>query len=134
MLEFEKKKEIKNIYLTASGGPFLNYSKKQLQKVKPIDTLKHPKWKMGKKISVDSATLMNKILEFSEAQKLFNLNNQNLKFVIHPESLVHAILDLNNGLFKFIYHETSMIIPISNAIYEKNLIIDKILKKKKVRC
>ena len=131
LLEFEKKKEIKNIYLTASGGPFLNYSKKQLQKVKPIDTLKHPKWKMGKKISVDSATLMNKILEFSEAQKLFNLNNQKLKIVIHPESLVHAILELKNGLFKFIYHETSMIIPISNAIYEKNLIIDKILKKKK---
>ena len=86
---------------------------------------------MGKKISVDSATLMNKILEFSEAQKLFNLNNQKLKIVIHPESLVHAILELKNGLFKFIYHETSMIIPISNAIYEKNLIIDKILKKKK---
>ena len=59
------------------------------------------------------------------------MNNQKLKIVIHPESLVHAILELKNGLFKFIYHETSMIIPISNAIYEKNLIIDKILKKKK---
>ena len=130
LLEFEKKEEIKKIYITASGGPFLNYSKKQLQKVKPIDALKHPKWKMGKKISVDSATLMNKILELAEAQKIFNFKNQKLDILIHPESLVHAIIELKNGLIKFIYHETSMIIPISNAIFEKNLVIDKFLKKK----
>ena len=84
----------------------------------------------GKKISVDSATLMNKILELAEAQKIFNFTNKKIDILIHPESLVHAIIELKNGLIKFIYHETSMIIPISNAIYEKNLIIDKFLKKK----
>ena len=130
LLEYEKKEEIKKIYITASGGPFLNYNKKQLQKIKPVDALKHPKWKMGKKISVDSSTLMNKILELSEAQKIFNFENQKLSIVIHPESLVHAIIELKNGLVKFIYHETSMIIPILNAIYEKNLDIDKFFKKK----
>ena len=67
--------EIKKIYLTASGGPFLNYTKKKIKKIKPKDALKHPKWKMGKKISIDSATLMNKILELIEAQKLFNIPN-----------------------------------------------------------
>ena len=133
LLEFEKKDDIKNIYITASGGPFLNYNERQLQKVKPVHALKHPKWKMGKKISVDSATLMNKILELAEAQKIFNFTNQKIHILIHPESLVHAIIELKNGLIKFIYHETSMIIPISNAIYEKNLIIDKFLKKKIVR-
>ena len=67
---------------------------------------------MGKKISVDSATLMNKILELIEAQKLFNLSNDQIDILLHPNSLVHAILELKNGLTKFIYHETSMIIPL----------------------
>ena len=66
LLEKEDLKQIKKIYLTASGGPFLNYNKKQLLRVQPRDTLKHPKWKMGKKITVDSATLMNKMFEIVE--------------------------------------------------------------------
>ena len=70
--------EIKKIYITASGGPFLNYKRKQFKKIKPADALKHPKWKMGKKISIDSSTLMNKILELVEAQKLFNISNDKL--------------------------------------------------------
>tara|TARA_B100000886_G_scaffold336654_1_gene295854 strand:+ start:3579 stop:4739 length:1161 start_codon:yes stop_codon:yes gene_type:complete len=120
--------EIKKIYITASGGPFLNFQKKQLKKVKPKDALKHPKWKMGKKISIDSATLMNKILEIVEAEKLFNIPNKKLDIIIHPNSLVHAIIELKNGLSKFLYHQTSMIIPLANGIFEGNLDIDDFYK------
>ena len=122
--------EIKKIYLTASGGPFLNYNFKKLKNVRPKDALQHPRWKMGKKISVDSATLMNKMLELIEAQKLFNIPNKQLDIIIHPQSLVHAIVELNNGLVKFIYHETSMIIPLVNAIFEGDLNINDFYKSK----
>ena len=122
--------EINKVYLTASGGPFLNFSNKQLKMVKPHQALKHPKWKMGKKITIDSATLMNKILELAEAQKLFNLPNKKIEILIHPQSLVHAIVDFKNGLKKFIYHETSMLVPIANAIFEKNFEIENIFNVK----
>ena len=131
LLENHKLNEIKKIYITASGGPFLNYKLSQLKKIKPEQAIKHPKWKMGKKISVDSATLMNKILELIEAQKLFNLSNEQIDILLHPNSLVHAILELKNGLIKFIYHETSMIIPLANAIYDGKLIIKDFQKPKK---
>tara|TARA_Y200000002_G_scaffold68632_1_gene53401 strand:- start:6292 stop:7461 length:1170 start_codon:yes stop_codon:yes gene_type:complete len=131
LLDNCKKSEIKKIYLTASGGPFLNYNLAQLKKIKPKDALKHPKWRMGKKISIDSATLMNKILELIEAQKLFNIPMDKLDILIHPESLVHAILEFNNGLKKFIYHETSMIIPLANAIFDSKIDIDYFLKTRK---
>ena len=131
LLENHRFKDIEKIYITASGGPFLNYSKNKIKNINPEIALKHPKWKMGKKISIDSATLMNKILEFVEAQKLFNISKDKLDILIHPESLVHAIIKFKNGLSKFIYHETSMIIPIANAIFGKKLIIKKFLKKKK---
>ena len=65
--------------------------------------MKHPKWKMGKKITVDSATLMNKVFELVEAQKLFNLPKKKIDILVHPESLVHAIVKFKNGLTKFIY-------------------------------
>jgi len=122
--------EIKKIYLTASGGPFLNFSKNQISKIKPKDALKHPKWEMGKKISIDSATLMNKILEIVEAHKLFKIPYHKLDILIHPNSLVHAIVQFKNGLYSFIYHENSMIIPIANAIFEKNFDIDIFYKSK----
>ena len=86
---------------------------------------------MGKKISIDSSTLMNKMLELIEAQKLFNLSSNKLDIIIHPNSLVHAIVEFNNGLLKLLYHETSMIIPIANAIFSENLLIDKIYDKPK---
>ena len=131
LLEKEKINEIKKIYITASGGPFLKFKRKQFSKIKPKDAFKHPKWKMGKKISVDSSTLMNKMFELVEAQKLFNIPDKKLDILIHPESLVHAIIEFNNGLIKFIYHDTSMIIPIANAIFEKDLNIEKFYKNKK---
>ena len=84
---------------------------------------------MGKKISVDSATLMNKILELIEAQKLFEIPNNKLEILIHPNSLVHAIVKLNNGLYEFLYHDTSMIIPLANAIFDGNLHINEFIKK-----
>ena len=130
LLETHKLDEIKKIYLTASGGPFLNFKLSKIKEVKPKDAIKHPKWSMGKKISVDSATLMNKILELIEAQKLFNIPMNKLDILIHPESLVHAILELKNGLKKFIYHETSMIIPLANAIFDNKVDIDFFFKTK----
>ena len=133
LLENSKLNEIKKIYLTASGGPFLNYTTKQLKKILPKDALKHPKWKMGNKITIDSSTMMNKILELVEAQKLFNLPSNKLDILIHPDSLVHAIIVLRNGLVKFIYHETSMIIPLANAIFDGDLNIDDFYKSKNIQ-
>tara|TARA_B100000963_G_scaffold356595_1_gene376987 strand:+ start:914 stop:2080 length:1167 start_codon:yes stop_codon:yes gene_type:complete len=130
LLEHHDLEEIKKIYITASGGPFLNYKLHQFQNIKPKNAINHPKWKMGKKISVDSSTMMNKILELIEAKKLFNITNKKLDILIHPESLVHAIIELKNGLTKFLYHETSMIVPLANALFEKDLIINNFYKKK----
>ena len=112
--------QISKIYITASGGPFLNLDKKSFRKVQPIHAIKHPKWKMGKKISVDSATLMNKVLEIIEAVKLFSINLDKFKIVVHPQSLIHSIIELNNGLRVFLYHEPDMRIPIANAIEGSN--------------
>jgi len=131
VLKKYKLSEIKKVYLTASGGPFLNYKVSQLRNIKPKNALQHPKWRMGKKISIDSSTLMNKILELIEAQKLFNLPNKKLDIIIHPNSLVHAIVDFNNGFKEFIYHETSMTIPLANAIFNGDLNIDDFFKSKK---
>ena len=131
LLDNHKIEDIKKIYITASGGPFLNFSSNQLKNVKLKDALKHPKWKMGKKITIDSSTLMNKTFEVIEAQKIFNLPLNFIDILIHPNSLVHAILELKNGLKKFIYHDTSMIIPLANAIFDGQLIIDDFYKDKK---
>ncbi len=131
LLENHALDDIKKIYITASGGPFLNYKPHQFKKITPKDALNHPKWKMGKKITIDSSTLMNKILELIEAQKLFNIPNNKLDILIHPNSLVHAIIELKNGLTKFIYHQTSMIVPLANAIFDGNLNIEDFYKKKK---
>ena len=124
LLENQKINNVKKIYLTASGGPFLNLKINKLKNVKPHEAIKHPKWKMGKKISIDSATLMNKILEVIEAHKLFAVDINKFEIVIHPQSLIHAIVEFNNGLYKFIYHETSMMIPLANAIFDDEINID----------
>ena len=128
LIEHLDLKEVEKIYITASGGPFLDYKRKEMHKITPQDALKHPKWKMGKKISIDSSTLMNKILEVIEAQKLFDIPNDKLDIIIHPNSLVHAIIKKKNGLTKFIYHDTSMIIPLANAIFDGKLNIKEFYK------
>ena len=133
LLEFHKLNEIKKIYITASGGPFLNININKLKNIKPKDALKHPKWKMGKKITIDSSTLMNKIFELIEAQKLFDIPKEKIDILIHPDSLVHAIAELKNGLFKFIYYDTSMIIPLANGIFNDKLNIEDFHIKKNSR-
>ena len=132
LIENVPKNLISKIYLTASGGPFLDFTIKNLKKVKPKNALKHPKWNMGKKITIDSSTLMNKIFELVEAQKLFDFPQNKFDIIIHPNSLVHAILELKNGIKKFIYHDTSMKIPIANAIYDGQIDIKKIYRKKSI--
>ena len=124
-----KESEIKKIYITASGGPFLNAPIKKFKFIKPKDATKHPKWKMGKKISIDSATLMNKVLELVEAYKIFPFKKNKYEIVIHPQSLVHAIIVFNNGITKFLYHQPDMIIPIANAIFNFKININDFLKK-----
>ena len=116
LIKGEDKKYIDKIILTASGGPFLNIPTKKLKNINPKLALKHPNWKMGKKISIDSSTMMNKIFEFIEAKKIFNLKNANLSIIIHPESFVHAIIYFKGDLIKFLAHKTDMSIPILNSL------------------
>jgi len=110
-----QKSDIEKIVLTASGGPFLN--KKIKKDVSTRDAISHPNWAMGKKISIDSATMMNKIFEIIEAKKIFNISLNKFEILIHPKSYVHAIIKMKNGLIKIIAHDTDMKIPISNSIY-----------------
>ncbi len=109
--------KINKIYITASGGPFLNLPLKKFNKINPNSAVNHPRWKMGKKISVDSATMMNKVFEVIEAQRIFNLDIKKFEILIHPKSYLHAIIKFDNGLIKMILHDTDMKIPIFNSIY-----------------
>ena len=108
--------QIEKIYITASGGPFLKLNINKFNNIKPKDAIKHPKWNMGKKISVDSATLMNKVLEITEALKLFPFSLKQYEIIIHPDSLIHAIIKLKNGTSIFLHHFPDMKIPIGNAL------------------
>ncbi len=108
--------DIERIYITASGGPFLNYPKNKFKKIKPKNALNHPNWKMGKKITIDSATLMNKVFEVIEARKIFNIPYKKISILTHPDSYVHAIVKFKNGIIKILLHEPTMLIPISNSI------------------
>ena len=121
--------DIEKIILTASGGPFLN--KKIKNNIKIKDAINHPNWQMGKKISVDSATLMNKIFEIIEAKKIFDIELSKFEILIHPKSYIHAIVKLKNGLIKIVAHDTNMQIPISNSIYMGSL-NKKFIKTKKI--
>ena len=109
--------QIEKIYITASGGPFIDYPIKKFNKIKLKDALKHPNWKMGKKITIDSATLMNKVFEVIEAKNIFNVNYKKISILTHPKSYIHAIIKFNNGLIKILAHEPDMKIPIYNSIY-----------------
>ena len=118
------KELIEKIYLTASGGPFLNKPLNKLKKVNYKQAIKHPNWKMGKKISIDSATMMNKVFEIIEAKKIFNITYKKLSILIHPKSYVHAIIKFKNGLTKIVAHDTNMKIPIFNSLYSSNNFIN----------
>ena len=114
-----KGNSVEKIIITASGGPFLKLHLSKFKKIKPKNAIKHPNWKMGRKISIDSATLMNKVFEVIEAQRIFNVDLNKFKILIHPKSYVHAIVKFNNGLTKILVHDTDMKIPIINSIYNK---------------
>ncbi len=109
-------KNIEKIILTASGGPFINLPLNKFKNINIQQALKHPNWKMGKKITIDSATMMNKVYEIIEAKNIFNLNYSQISILTHPSSYVHGIIKFKNGLIKLIAHDTSMKIPIFNSI------------------
>ena len=113
-------KSIQNLFITASGGPFRNTSLKNFKNIQINQAIKHPTWKMGKKISIDSATLVNKIFEVIEAQRLFNIDINKISIKIHPQSYIHSIIQFRNGLIKICAHEPNMSIPIANSL-DKNL-------------
>ena len=117
------------IYLTASGGPFNKIPIKKFKNINIKQALKHPNWKMGKKISIDSATMMNKVFEIIEAKNIFNVSYKKLSILIHPKSYIHAIVKFNNGMTKIIAHDTNMKIPILNSL---NLNCNRSIKSKKL--
>ena len=116
-----KANTVEKIYLTASGGPFYKTPLSKFKKITITQATKHPNWKMGKKISIDSSTMINKIYEVIEAKNIFDISHKNIEILIHPKSYVHALIKFNNGMIKLIAHETTMKIPIFNSIYSDNV-------------
>jgi len=114
-LEGEKQKAAK-IILTASGGPFRGYSPTLLAKVTPEQALKHPSWRMGKKVTIDSATLMNKGLEVIEARWLFDMPFDNIKILVHPQSIIHSMVEFADGSVKAQLGKPDMRLPIQYAL------------------
>ena len=119
--------KVERVIITASGGPFYALKNDKIKKT-PMLATNHPNWKMGKKISTDSATLMNKVFEVIEAKKIFNLELNKFNILIHPKSYIHAIVKLKSGLIKLVAHETDMKVPIFNSLYSD----DNYLKSKKI--
>ena len=112
-----KSTNIEKVFLTASGGPFKNLPINDFKNITTKQALNHPSWSMGKKISIDSATMMNKVFEIIEAKKIFNFRYNQLDILVHPKSYVHAMVKFSNGLTKILIHETDMKIPIFNSLY-----------------
>lgn len=110
------RRNVYRIYLTASGGPFYGKSREQLQSVTPEQAARHPTWDMGKKISVDSATLMNKGLEVIEAMWLFDLPPDRIQVIIHPQSVVHGLVEFTDGSILAHLGPTDMRFPIEYAL------------------
>jgi len=125
-LRGHKKKHLKSVILTASGGPFLKYSNKRLANVTPEEALKHPNWKMGKKVTVDSSSLMNKGLEVIEAKWLFDIPLNKIKVYIHPQSIVHAMVEYIDGSVIAQLSNPDMRGPISYALSQPERINTKL--------
>lgn len=115
---------VEKIILTASGGPFRGMKANELSKVTPESALKHPNWEMGSKITIDSATLMNKGLEVIEAKWLFNLHLSQIEVIIHPQSIIHSIVQFNDGSMKAQMGLPDMKLPIQYALSYPNRIIN----------
>jgi len=120
---------IEKVFITASGGPFKDLPINDFKFITPKQALKHPSWSMGKKISIDSATMMNKVFEIIEAKKIFDFKYKQLEILVHSKSYVHAIVKFSNGLIKILAHETDMKIPIFNSLYP---FFEKKIKSKKI--
>ena len=120
LLQNYNSSNIEKIYITASGGPFLRLPKKKFSKISVKKALNHPNWSMGKKISIDSATLMNKVFEVIEAKNIFSFDYNKISILTHPKSYVHTIIKFKNGLTKLLLHDPDMKIPIFNSIYVSN--------------
>jgi len=121
----ESEHSVEKITLTASGGPFLNHTMEMLQHVKPSDALKHPNWEMGNKVTVDSASMMNKGLEVIEAKWLFNLDPGQIDVIIHPQSLIHSFVHFSDGSVKAQLGMPDMRVPILYALsYPERLASD----------
>ncbi|MBN1227453.1 MAG: 1-deoxy-D-xylulose-5-phosphate reductoisomerase [Deltaproteobacteria bacterium] len=121
-IQGHSRKDIRKIILTGSGGPFRNFPADRLAKVKPEEALKHPNWNMGMKITIDSATLMNKGLEAIEARWLFNLQMNQIEIIIHPQSIIHSMVEYMDGSIMAQLSDTDMRIPIAYALsYPRHL-------------
>jgi 1-deoxy-D-xylulose-5-phosphate reductoisomerase len=121
----EDRKSVENITLTASGGPFLKMPLESLPHMKPEDALRHPNWSMGDKVTIDSATMMNKGLEVIEARWLFNLNPEQIKVIIHPQSIIHSFVHFTDGSVKAQLGLPDMRLPILYALsYPERLVSD----------
>lgn len=111
-------KYVEKVILTASGGPFRNFTKKEMENVTKSQALKHPNWSMGAKVTIDSATMMNKGLEMIEARWLFDIHHDDIDIVVHPESIIHSLVCYKDGSYKAQLGVPDMRIPISYAIGE----------------
>jgi len=124
-LNGENTDNVEKIIITASGGPFRDYSKEQLKNIKVEDALKHPTWKMGSKITIDSATLMNKGFEVIEAHWLYNIPYKKIETVIHPQSIIHSLVEFKDNSVIAQLGLPNMKIPIQYALsYPKRLDLD----------
>ncbi|MCX6338650.1 MAG: 1-deoxy-D-xylulose-5-phosphate reductoisomerase [Candidatus Aureabacteria bacterium] len=108
--------EVKRLILTASGGPFLDWSLEEMARATPEDALKHPRWEMGKKVTIDSATMMNKALEMIEARWLFGIAPERIDVVVHPESVVHSLVEFEDGSVIAQMSAADMRIPVQYAL------------------
>ncbi len=117
ILQNRDKKTIKRLIITASGGPFLNYSKKEMENITKKDALNHPNWSMGDKITIDSSTMVNKTLEIIEAHYFFDLPYEQISVVIHPQSMIHSMVEFTDSSIMAQLAYPDMKIPISQAIY-----------------
>lgn len=116
VFEPDNRQAVERIILTASGGPFRNSSLTEMQKVTPEQALAHPNWDMGDKISIDSATMINKALEVIEAQRLFNVTSEQIEVLVHPQSVVHSMVEYQDGSLLAQMGAADMCTPITNAL------------------
>ena len=122
LMKNKNRDSIRKYTITASGGNFFNLNKTEMKKNTPAQAISHPKWEMGKKISVDSSTLMNKGLEIIEACILFNINSDKIDAIIHPESIIHGIIEFNDRSSHAFLSQPNMEIAISSVLFDENII------------